>query len=113
TENMTSLRRIFVVTTILAALSPTARGEVVFDGIAAGDASSTDAILWTRAGNGGIPISLTGQVATDPSFTDVVSTLDGTTGATSDFTLKLNATGLTGNTRYYYRFVAPRGVTSP
>src|SRR5713101_736632 len=107
-----SLRRAVLAVTILAILTSAARSEAVFDGIAAGDASSTDAILWTRAANGGSSTDLMAQIATDPGFDNIVSTLSGTADADGDFTLKLDATGLTPNTKYYYRFLAPGGVTS-
>ena len=107
------LRRLLLAVFILATLIPPARAEVVFDGIAAGDTSSTDAILWTRADNGGNTTSLTAQVATDQAFANIVTTLSGTSGSDSDFTLKLIASGLASNTRYYYRFLAPDGVVSP
>jgi len=97
---------------ILATLIPPARAEVVFDGVAAGDPSSTDAILWTRADNGGSTTRLTAQVATDQGFANIVATLSGTTGPDSDFALKLLASGLAANTRYYYRFLASSGVVS-
>jgi phosphodiesterase/alkaline phosphatase D-like protein len=108
-----SLRWTLLATTIVAAFGPAAQAAVVFDGVAAGDASSTDAILWTRADNDGSATSLTAQVATDPGFANIIGTLNGSTSATSDFTLKLDATGLASNTQYYYRFVAPGGTTSP
>jgi len=107
------LRRALLAACILATLAAAGRGEVVFDGVAAGDASSTDAILWTRADNGGSTTSLTAQVATDQGFANIVATLGGTTGSDSNFTLKLLASGLAANTRYYYRFLAPSGVVSP
>src|SRR5882724_11430350 len=107
------LRRLLLAVFILATLIPPARAEVVFAGVAAGDASSTEAILWTRADNGGSTTSLTAQVATDQGFANIVATLGGTTGSDSNFTLKLLASGLAANTRYYYRFLAPSGVVSP
>jgi len=107
------LRRLLLAVFILATLIPPARAEVVFAGVAAGDPSTTDAILWTRADNGGNTTSLTAQVATDQAFANIVATLDGTTRSDSDFTLKLPVSGLAANTRYYYRFLAPGGVVSP
>ncbi len=106
------LRRMLLALFILATLIPPARAEVVFDGVAAGDPSSTDAILWTRADNGGSTTRLTAQVATDQGFANIVATLSGTTGPDSDFALKLLASGLAANTRYYYRFLASSGVVS-
>ncbi len=81
-----SLRRALLAVCILATLTPAARAEVVFDGVAAGDASSTDAVLWTRADNGGSTTNLTAQLATDQGFANIVATLGGTTRVDSDFT---------------------------
>src|SRR5438046_5653911 len=108
-----SLRRALLAVCVLATLAVAARGEVVFDGVAAGDASSTDAILWAQADNGGSTTSLTAQVATDQGFANIVATFGGSTASDSGFTLKLLASGLAANTRYYYRFLAPNGVVSP
>ena len=108
-----SLHCAVVAATFLAAVASEARPAVIFDGVAAGDVTSTDAILWARADDGGNTTRLTAQIATDPGFTNIVSALDGTTTAASDFTLKLDATGLTSNTRYYFHFVTPDGIASP
>ena len=107
------LRRMLPGVPVLAMVALAAHAEVVFDGVAAGDASSTDTILWTRADNGGRTTNLTAQVATDRGFASIVATLGGATAADSDFTLKLRATGLAANTRYFYRFAVPDGVMSP
>jgi alkaline phosphatase D len=101
-----------IVAAILATATSAARAEAVFYGVAAGDLSATDAILWTRAENGGNATDLMAQIATDPEFAAIVTTLNGTTSAEGDFTLKLDATGLTSNTHYYYRFVASDGKVS-
>src|SRR5262245_32848594 len=107
------LRRALLAVCLLAMLFPAAGAEVVFNGVAAGDASSTDATLWTRADDGGSTTSLMAQVATDQGFANIVATLSGATKSDSDFTLKLPASGLAANTRYYYRFLAPSGAVSP
>ena len=108
-----SLRRAVFAVCVLATLAPAARGEIAFDGVAAGDASSTDAILWTRGDNGGSATSLTADVATDADFANIVATLNGATSRDSDFTLKLQVGALTPHMRYFYRFRASDGVTSP
>ena len=69
-------------------------------------------ILWTRAENGGGPIELKAQIATDASFANIVETRTGATSAAADFTVKLAATDLSSNTHYFYRFVAPDGSAS-
>ena len=89
-----------------------ARAEVAFDGVAAGDPSASDVILWTRAENGGTPIELKAQIATDAFFANIVETRTGATSAAADFTVKLAATDLASNTHYFYRFVAPDGSAS-
>ena len=103
-----------VVTAALLALPVAgARAEVLFDGVAAGDPSASEVILWTRAENGGAPIELKAQIATDASFANIVETRTGATSAAADFTIKLAATDLAGNAHYFYRFVAPDGSASP
>src|SRR5438105_11771166 len=102
-----SLRRALLAVLILAAVVSPARGEVVFAGVAAGDPSSTEAILWTRADNGGSATTPTAQAATDQGVANIVATVGGTTPSDSDFTLKLLASGLAANTRYHYRLLAP------
>jgi phosphodiesterase/alkaline phosphatase D-like protein len=89
-----------------------ARAEVTFDGVAAGDPSAGDVILWTRAENGGAPIELKAQIATDPTFANIVETRTGATSGAADFTVKFAATDLASNTHYFYRFVAPDGGAS-
>ena len=94
------IRSGLLATTILASsLAIPASAAVVFNGVAAGDMTSNDAILWTRADNGGAATALTAQVATDSNFTNVVGTYSGSTAASTDFTLKVDATGLSANTQ--------------
>ena len=86
---------------------------VTFLGVASGDASTTGVTVWTRAVNDATPaeVSLTLQISTDPGFSSI-STVVGNTSAAKDYTLKLDLTGLTPATTYYYRFVGPLGETS-
>src|SRR5262249_25393548 len=81
---------------------------VWFLGVASGDATSTDAILWTRAVDPYNPqsVRLTAQVSTNSTFASgVINYPPGFTDATQDFTFKIDATGLQPGTRYYYRFM--------
>lgn len=102
----------------LALLWPqAARADVSYTGIAAGDATSNSAVVWTRtadAGSGsGVTTALTVQVATDREFRSKVFSQSATTDPTHDYTLKLSVTGLQSNTRYYYRFKAAKHAYSP
>ena len=81
-----------------------ARAAVVFDAVSAGDMTASEAILWTRADNGGAATALTVQIATDAAFSNIVSNLAGSTVASNDYTMKVDAAGLAANTHYYYRF---------
>ncbi|NBU09005.1 MAG: hypothetical protein EBS84_08325 [Proteobacteria bacterium] len=99
--------------TLLAALagslllSPTASiAAPMFLGYAAGDATSTDVTLWTRAVDTSAPaaIQLFAQLTTDQTFNTGVFNFLVTTVATNDYTVKVQVTQLQPSTRYYYRF---------
>src|SRR5262249_12030694 len=83
--------------------------SVSFLGVAAGDATSSDAILWTRtqdATGAGVSATLTAQVSTGSAFATFVSYPAGVaTQAAHDYTSHIDATGLQSGTRYFYRFV--------
>lgn len=107
---MNFLRRFVFLAACLGAASP-AFGAVVFDAVAAGDAIDHDAILWTRAENDGAATTLTAEVSTSQAFHGRILTYRGATDRAADFTLKLDATGLSANTVYYYRFLSGSAVS--
>ncbi len=80
-------------------------------GLASGDPQPDAVILWTRA----VPdmpagaVDLICQMSTDPDFASVVLEKPLTVTAESDFTARVFAEGLTPDTRYFYRFIAPSG----
>src|SRR5262249_23207349 len=88
--------------------------EFQFTGIAAGDADSGSAIIWTRALDLGVPTGslVTGQVATDSQFSAIVASGSGTPGAATDYTIKFDVPLLTPGTPYYYRFMGPAHAPS-
>ena len=75
-----------------------------FLGVAAGDADSSSAVLWTRI-NRLQTFSVTAQVSPDSSFAGLPLTFPGMSDSTKDYTVKIAANGLTAGTPYYYRFV--------
>src|SRR5262249_9487358 len=119
-EHMNVLRNprhslLVVLAAAALAASGYASGTVSFLAVGAGDASSSDAILWTRAQD---PASATGvalvaQVSRDPTFASGVLTFPGASDATADYTFHVDATGLESGSRYYYRFVAAGNTVSP
>jgi len=83
-------------------------------GVASGDPLADRVILWTHAKvSTDDTVELTWQMAADASFAAVL--FSGKVNATKDasFTAKVDATGLTANTEYFYRFVAPNNSISP
>ena len=73
------------------------------EGVAAGDVTSTSAVLWTRARGGDNVIV---DVARDESFAQIERSFAVQTSSASDYTLKAKVEGLTPNTHYVYRFRA-------
>ncbi len=77
-------------------------------GVASGDPLSDRVILWTRvipqeAGNA---LTVNWRVATDQTFAHVVASGQTSASEASDYTIKVDATGLQPNRRYFYRFNA-------
>jgi len=93
-------------------LASQAYAGVSFLGVAAGDASTSDACLWTRAVDTNAPaaVALTAQVSTDPLFGNF-TVFATTTDAARDYTAKVTATGLAAGTKYYYRFTDGAGYS--
>lgn len=105
----------------LAAVTQVARSGVFGFGVASGDATATEVLLWTRVtpradavpGSGvGPSTRVEWEVSTDEAFRKVVRRGSTTTDAGRDHTVKVVATKLAPYTRYWYRFRA-LGATSP
>ena len=83
-------------------------------GVASGDPLIDRVVLWTfaRVASSMSTVSLTWQVASDSAFTTVVSSGRVDATAATGFTAKVDATGLSAGSTYYYRFVEPTGKSS-
>lgn len=83
--------------------------KVAFNhGVASGDPLSTAVILWTRVTPldglvAGIPVRW--RVARDTALTDVASEGLALASADGDYTVKVDVTGLSPGTAYYYQFM--------
>lgn len=90
-------------------------GSGTFDhGVASGDPLSDRVILWTRftpTDDTVAEVVVAWQVATDAEFESIVVQGEGATSAARDFTIKVDATGLSPATTYHYRFMVD-GETS-
>lgn len=121
TSSLSLLRAIYILTGLtvgLVTIRPQlAQASTLYSGVAAGDATESSAILWTRTvdatGKKGTVSPLTAQISGDPSFSSILYSFNGATDASRDYTLKIDATGLQSGERYYYRFQAADGSLSP
>ncbi len=96
-------RRAAAALAVLLAVRAAIAGEPAAfpQGVAAGDASASGAVLWTRAADAGL---IRVEVATDANFATV--DFSGTADARDDAdrTVKIVASGLSADTAYLYRF---------
>jgi alkaline phosphatase D len=82
-------------------------------GVASGDPLADRVILWTHARFEGSDesVALSYQVATDGTFSKIVSAGTAVASASTGFTAKVDAIGLTPGTSYFYRFVSGRWIS--
>jgi alkaline phosphatase D len=82
-------------------------------GVASGDPLADRVILWTRVTTTGTEdLDVAWEIAQDKDFAKPVASGLVSTGPARDFTVKVDATGLSPNRSYYYRF-GSQGVLSP
>lgn len=82
-------------------------GEVFRHGVASGDPLADAVILWTRvtpAAGEPVPTQVEWRVARDPELRSVVISGSSPVSADSDYTVKVDASGLAAGTTYYYGF---------
>jgi len=107
-KNFVSLRIVTLVLVTGYMLKTTgADADITFLGVAAGDATTNDVAVWTRAKDEANPqpTAINVQISRDPTFITGVTTLPaGTAGSPTDYTVKSNLGGLEPGTFYYYRF---------
>ncbi|MBM3418819.1 MAG: hypothetical protein FJY17_07875 [Bacteroidetes bacterium] len=77
-----------------------------YHGVASGDPQTDRVIIWTRVTQQDFNETLTVnyKVATDNSFSNIVSQGSLQTDASKDYTIKVAVTGLSPNTFYFYEF---------
>lgn len=90
-------------------------GPVVFShGVASGDPLQDRVILWTRAtptDGTARNLSVRWEVALTEDFNTVAAQGESRCGPATDYTVKVDASGLSADTTYYYRFVC-QGIQS-
>ncbi len=76
-----------------------------YHGVASGDPLPDAVIIWTRITlNDTDPVSVNWRMATDTLFNNIVASGTETTDSTVDWTIKVDVTGLTSDTWFYYDF---------
>ncbi|MFQ5666453.1 MAG: alkaline phosphatase D family protein, partial [Candidatus Binatia bacterium] len=87
----------------MAAIALPGREQSAFaEGVAAGDATDSSAVFWTRLPDPSMGGSL--DVSTDSTFATGVETVAVSTVTDGDGTVKADVTGLAPHTKYFYRF---------
>jgi len=81
-------------------------------GVASGDPWTTSVMLWTRISEMSAPTMVEWQVSLASDFATIVASGMFETNAERDYTVKLEAAGLTAATTYFYRFRVG-SMTSP
>jgi alkaline phosphatase D len=111
-------RKLFLLSLIVASFSGVANSQTsvtapeciipFYHGVASGDPLSDRVIIWTRItpDNFTLPVVVNYKMATDTAMLDVVSQGSVMTNADRDYTVKVDVTGLSPNTYYYYEFQA-------
>ncbi|EJG1665409.1 alkaline phosphatase D family protein [Vibrio parahaemolyticus] len=74
-------------------------------GVASGDPTQTQVIIWTRVTTAASYVDVSWQVASDMEFLNVVQSGVFTTDTGRDFTVKVDVQNLNANSQYYYRFM--------
>ncbi|MBI3519933.1 MAG: alkaline phosphatase D family protein [Bacteroidetes bacterium] len=78
-----------------------------YHGVASGDPMPDKVIIWTRVTPDTVssdPVLISWQMATDTGMTNIVQGGSLVTDNTVDYTVKVDVTGLSANTWYYYEF---------
>ncbi|PXW92355.1 alkaline phosphatase D [Sphaerotilus hippei] len=80
-------------------------GVAYAHGVASGDPLADRVILWTRLSTAATSaVTLRWEVATSVAFSTVVASGSTSTDVSRDWTVKVDATGLSAGTAYWYRF---------
>ncbi|QKX07003.1 T9SS type A sorting domain-containing protein [Aquimarina sp. TRL1] len=82
-----------------------------YHGVASGDPLENAVIIWTRITTNKEAVSVGWKVATDPEMKQIVKKGEIVTNQEKDYTVKIDVTGLSSYTTYYYQFEA-MGVSS-
>ena len=99
-----------------ASVADASTSDLFQHGVASGDPETHSVVIWTRVSGVSGSVGVDWQVATDPTFTNVVSDGRTPTNASRDYTVKVAADKLQPGVQYFYRFIvdwheSPVGMT--
>jgi len=77
-----------------------------YHGVASGDPTQNELIIWTRVTSSLLSVDVVWEVAADDQFSSIVKTGELQATAQTDYTIKVDVTGLQAATQYFYRFIA-------
>ncbi|MFT6808334.1 MAG: alkaline phosphatase D [Saprospiraceae bacterium] len=85
-------------------------------GVASGDPTDNQVIIWTRISNSPGDIEVVWELSKDQNFNEVLDKGTSKTNSRSDFTVKVDVKGLISGSKYFYRFMhnerySPTGKT--
>ncbi|WDG07137.1 alkaline phosphatase D family protein [Vibrio campbellii] len=97
------------VATTLTACGSDEKNTVTFasfeHGVASGDPTQTQVIIWTRVTTEASYVDVSWQVSATEDFSSIEQSGTFTTDTSRDFTVKVDVQNLNPNTQYYYRFM--------
>ena len=92
--------------------------SIKFSGVSSGSATANSGIFWTRTWDSGstevlgAATDLTLEVSEKADFSVIAFTKTTSTAAGSDYTTKVDLSGLSSGTSYYYRFKTKDGTST-
>ncbi|UUM29665.1 alkaline phosphatase D family protein [Vibrio japonicus] len=101
-----------VATGLMGCNSDSSDANVSFQhGVASGDPTQTQVIIWTRVTTNASSADVTWQVSALADFSDIQQSGVFTTDTSRDFTVKVDVENLNPSTQYYYRFMSGDAVS--
>ncbi len=87
-----------------ARLAPDPALAPFYHGVASGDPLSDAVVIWTRVTTTDTSATVQWRMATDTGMVNIVQQGTATTNASRDYCVKVDVTGLSPNSTYYYEF---------
>lgn len=111
-QSMLGMIPFFIPVELLAQVLPS-ENDYFIHGVASGDATTTDVVIWTRINENDLDnCKVEWQVATDKHFKNIYASGQFITSEKRDYTVKVDVKNLHSDRQYYYRFIY-KDIPSP